>query len=90
MIWNVCPASTIIATCIAPLPLSIFTSPPVVDLGYAKYRGIVLDSGVSQYLGIRYAAAPIGNLRFRAPVSPPVVAGLQSATSVDLLQLFVS
>jgi len=29
---------------------------PVVDLGYSKYQGITLGSGVNQYLGIRYAA----------------------------------
>ena len=41
---------------------------PVVDLGYAKYRG-VRDStyGIDYYYGIRYAIAPEGNLRWRAP-----------------------
>ncbi|KUJ10568.1 triacylglycerol lipase-like protein [Mollisia scopiformis] len=41
-----------------------------VDLGYSTYQGANGASGVSQWLGIRYAAAPIGNLRFRAPQDP--------------------
>jgi hypothetical protein len=34
---------------------------PVVDLGYAKYQG-TLDTNlnISTYLGIRYAAPPVG------------------------------
>ncbi|CAG8891934.1 unnamed protein product [Penicillium egyptiacum] len=38
---------------------------PVVDLGYSQYRGMSLSNGVDQFLGIRYAKAPLGNLRFR-------------------------
>lgn len=40
---------------------------PIVDLGYVKYQGIALDSGVNEYLGMRYAEPPVGNLRWRAP-----------------------
>lgn len=35
----------------------------VVDLGYAKYRGSPAENttyGATAFLGIRYAAAPIG------------------------------
>ncbi|KAJ3874377.1 Alpha/Beta hydrolase protein [Lentinula edodes] len=44
---------------------------PVIDLGYAKYQG-VFDSAnnVTNYLGIRYAAPPTGDLRWRAPQTP--------------------
>ncbi|KAE8452347.1 hypothetical protein EG329_001047 [Mollisiaceae sp. DMI_Dod_QoI] len=42
-----------------------------VDLSYSKYEGTALPNGVSQWLGIRYAAPPLGPLRFAAP-SPPV------------------
>ncbi|KAJ3905867.1 Alpha/Beta hydrolase protein [Lentinula edodes] len=44
---------------------------PVIDLGYAKYQG-VFDStnNVTNYLGIRYAAPPTGDLRWRAPQTP--------------------
>jgi acetylcholinesterase len=34
----------------------------LVDLGYSEYQGTVLGNGVNEYLGIRYAAPPIGNL----------------------------
>ncbi|KAI0339789.1 triacylglycerol lipase [Trametopsis cervina] len=44
---------------------------PLVDVGNTKYLGTALPNGVSQWLGMRFAAPPLGNLRFRAPVSPP-------------------
>ncbi|KAL4258871.1 Carboxylic ester hydrolase [Pleurotus pulmonarius] len=55
---------------------------PIIDVGYARYQGIVnTRTKISTYLGIRYAAAPVGNLRFRAPQSPPFLPGVQQATS---------
>ena len=44
---------------------------PVVDLGYAKYQGNALVSGVNEYLGMRFAASPVGDLRWRAPQDLP-------------------
>ncbi|KAL5528651.1 hypothetical protein ACEPAF_7787 [Sanghuangporus sanghuang] len=44
---------------------------PLVDVGNTRYLGTALPNGISQWLGIRYAAPPLGNLRFRAPVDPP-------------------
>ncbi|KAI1270643.1 alpha/beta-hydrolase [Xylariaceae sp. FL1019] len=52
---------------------------PVVDLGYAKYQGLRLNAGIDEYLGMRYAQAPVGNLRWRAPQDPLVVDEIQSA-----------
>ncbi|KAH8819024.1 triacylglycerol lipase [Xylogone sp. PMI_703] len=43
----------------------------VVDLGYTRYQGTVLENGITQWLGMRYAAPPLGPLRFRAPRDPP-------------------
>lgn len=41
---------------------------PVVDLGYAKYRGVRNATyGLDYYFGIRYAVSPEGDLRWRAP-----------------------
>ena len=55
--------------------------PPTVDLGYATYTGTHLP-GASQneFLGIRFGAAPVGDLRFRAP-QPPPQQGHQNATA---------
>lgn len=41
-----------------------------IDLGYSSYQGSSVSKGVTQWLGIRYGAAPVGNLRFRAPQDP--------------------
>ncbi|KAJ6615854.1 Alpha/Beta hydrolase protein [Mycena sp. CBHHK59/15] len=54
---------------------------PIVDLGYAKYQGMVdAATNITNFLGIRYAAAPVGDLRFRAPQPPANVTGVQQAT----------
>ena len=58
---------------------------PVVDLGYASYHGTRLEAGVDQYLGMRYARAPLGDLRFRAPQEPAQLCRLQDATKVNHL-----
>ncbi|KAJ7149819.1 Alpha/Beta hydrolase protein [Mycena crocata] len=58
------------------------TLAPIVDLGYAQYQGTVdAVRNITTLLGIRYAAAPTGNLRFRAPQPPASVSGLQHATT---------
>ena len=54
----------------------------VVNLGYSQYQGTVLHAGVNQYLGMRYAAPPIGNNRWRAPQDPAHQRGVQDATQV--------
>ncbi|KAF7424781.1 hypothetical protein PC9H_010092 [Pleurotus ostreatus] len=55
---------------------------PVVDVGNAQYQGTVSpQTNISTYLGIRYAAAPVGGLRFRAPQSPPALPGVQRAAT---------
>ncbi|KAK4160660.1 alpha/beta-hydrolase [Cladorrhinum sp. PSN259] len=41
---------------------------PVLDLGYAKYRGIYSESlHVNTFYGIRYAQPPTGELRWKPP-----------------------
>ncbi|KAK1756520.1 acetylcholinesterase [Echria macrotheca] len=48
----------------------------VVDLGYARYQGYTnTSSGLNIWKGIRYAAAPVGNLRWKAPRLPSIEAG---------------
>lgn len=53
-----------------------------VDLGYSKYQGANAGNGVSQWLGIRYAASPLENLRFRAPEDPRSNNTVQIANTV--------
>lgn len=55
------------------------------DLGYSSYKGASVATGVAQWLGIRYAAAPVGNLRFRAPQDPPTDGKLYQATTVSYI-----
>lgn len=57
----------------------------IVDLGYAKYRGKVLGDGTSHWLGMRYAAAPVGQLRFAAPQDPELTHTIQAADKVSLI-----
>lgn len=57
-------------------------SPPIIDLGYAKYRGVRLDAGVDQFLGMRFAQPPLGSLRFRAPRDPLPETSIQDASQV--------
>ncbi|KAJ7909694.1 Alpha/Beta hydrolase protein [Mycena leptocephala] len=53
---------------------------PIIDLGYAQYQGTVSAANISHFLGIRFAAAPLGDLRFRGPQPPANVTGVQQAT----------
>lgn len=62
---------------------------PVVSLKYAGYRGVPLANGITQWLGIRYAAAPVGSLRFAAPQDPPLSNDIQAADKVSLPQHLV-
>lgn len=63
---------------------------PVADLGYSSYEGSSLSNGVSQFLGMRYAAAPVGDLRFEAPQDPPFKKGTQKANRVRSPKLWPS
>jgi hypothetical protein len=64
--------------------------PPIdVDLGYTQYEGSILPSGINQWLGMRYAAPPLGELRFKAPQDPPN-SSKQTALKVCLVTYFFS
>ena len=53
---------------------------PIVTTQQGQYSGKALGNGVSQWLGMRYAAAPVGGLRFKAPQKPAKFTGVASAT----------
>ncbi|KAJ8592162.1 alpha/beta-hydrolase [Rhizopogon salebrosus TDB-379] len=56
-------------------------SSPIIDLGYAQYQGSVdTATNITSFLGIRYAAPPVGNLRWAAPQHPPTTSAVQQAT----------
>ena len=55
---------------------------PLIDVSYTRYQGTSLPNGISQWLGIRYAAPPVGSLRFAAPQDPPSDGSIQLANEV--------
>ena len=61
--------------------LPVDASEAIVDLGYSVYKGTTLKNGQNQFLGIRFAAPPVGDLRFRKPQSPLPTKGIQAATA---------
>lgn len=58
----------------------------VVDLGYSKYRGFKGSNCVSQWLGMRYAAPPLGSLRFRVAQDPLNTTDIQAVVEVSIYQ----
>ncbi|MCJ1381989.1 hypothetical protein MMC17_005101 [Xylographa soralifera] len=53
----------------------------VVSLTNGRYQGTILSNGLTSWLGMRYAAAPVGSLRFAAPQDPPTHDGIEAANS---------
>jgi para-nitrobenzyl esterase len=68
----------IIVAATSPMAQSSPTSPTVSTNGNV-FRGLAAP-GMNEFLGIRYALAPVGNLRWRAPRAPEHVNGIQDAT----------
>ncbi|KAH9486199.1 Lipase 4 [Psilocybe cubensis] len=61
------------------------TSAPIVNLGYAKYQGEIVQDQTSnathtRFLGIRFAAPPTGAARFREPRPPAPLSGIQQSS----------
>ena len=65
-----------------PQPSGVPVAPAngaTVDLGYGKYKGVDQENGVSYWLGMRYAKAPVDDLRFALPQAPDKFDGVQPA-----------
>lgn len=60
---------------------NVLAVPSLVELDYSTYQGETLSNGVSQWLGMRYAAPPVGDLRFCAPADPIHYNETQPATA---------
>jgi carboxylesterase type B len=71
--------TTILVAALAQVAIAVH---PKVDLGYTKYVGTTLSNSITQWLGIRYAAPPVGELRFRAPQKPVFDPVVQQADQV--------
>ncbi|KAF5345008.1 hypothetical protein D9757_013981 [Collybiopsis confluens] len=66
-----CSLLSIAATSTLAIPQSRQSGAPTIDLGYAQYQGVFDEvNNLTSYFGIRYAAPPTGNLRWRAPQAP--------------------
>jgi carboxylesterase type B len=63
--------------------LSVAAVNPLVTLDYTSYQGTAFPGGISQWLGVRYAAPPVGDLRFAAPIDPPANQTVQVADKVS-------
>jgi hypothetical protein len=70
--------------CVALLFQQALALQETIDLGYAKYRGKDLGSGVIRWAGMRYARNPsrVEGLRFTAPQDPKDESGVVNATKV--------
>lgn len=55
---------------------------PLVKLPYSEFAGTVQSNGITQWLGIPFAAPPVGELRFAPPSDPPIKTGVQQADKV--------
>ena len=68
----------------ALLSTSVVALETLVDVSYTKYQGTALPNGITQWLGIRYAAPPLGVLRFEPPQDPLQNKTIQLADQVSV------
>lgn len=61
---------------------------PQINLGYATYEGTSLSNGVNQFLGMRYAAPPLKENRFKRAVAPLEETGIVMAKEVCMFSPF--
>ncbi|KAJ6572038.1 alpha/beta-hydrolase [Mycena capillaripes] len=80
------PHPSIILLCLSvTFVVAKSSTPKVADLGYAVYQSdINLADGVTSFLGVRYAAPPTGQFRWKAPRVPSKISGILNATQQPL------
>lgn len=72
--------------CVAAFALRVHSqATSIIDLTYGRYQGTSLNNNVTQWLGMRYAAAPVGDLRFADPQKPTNFDGVVIANKVGNL-----
>ncbi|KZT28122.1 putative triacylglycerol lipase [Neolentinus lepideus HHB14362 ss-1] len=69
------------------LVASVLAVSPLVNVDYARYQGTARPGGVTDWFGIRFAAPPLGNLRFTVPQDPLPEEGVQIADKHGLICL---
>jgi hypothetical protein len=74
-------ATTFVAAASAPVSYVLALSSKV-SLDYATYQGTAGLDGITRFLGMQYAAPPIGDLRWKAPQDPTETTTAQSAAKV--------
>lgn len=74
--WAIAAALVLIT---ATATKGVAASGPVVHTGDGAFRGVSTPT-MNEFLGIRYAQAPVGDLRWRPPRRPERVSGIQDAT----------
>jgi para-nitrobenzyl esterase len=67
------------AALLAPIPAHA-DGGPIVATAQGRVQGLDVN-GVSEFLGIPFAAPPVGNLRWRPPVAHATWAGVRQATA---------
>lgn len=78
-------ASAVVLALLAGAPSPVQAVDVTVSLDYSTYIGTAqAGTGVTEWLGIRYAAPPLGDLRFARPQDPAVVDTPQPANQVCL------
>ncbi|KAK4503862.1 hypothetical protein PRZ48_004777 [Zasmidium cellare] len=82
---------TLIPLVLLPTPilgqLSHQNNNPVIDLGYAVYEGLHnATSGINSWYGLRYAQAPVGELRWQAPVDIEAKNNYSASRTMDASQ----
>jgi para-nitrobenzyl esterase len=53
----------------------------IIQITQGALRGVTLGAGVQAFLGIPYAASPVGPLRWRPPEPPANWSGVREATA---------